>query len=426
LSLEKLWSRCPDWLRAALGKRQTVVVVAVLAVAAGAGVYASGSDKRNSKTTVGADTEVSSQSKRPARFVPTAAQWASLGIEPCKQMAFRSEITTEGKIGVNEDRSTSIFPPYVGRVTRVLVKAGDDVQQRQPLFYIEATDMVNAQNNFLAAVAGLNKAKSAVTIAEIIEKQNRTLYESKAGPLRDYQTAQATLVQVRSDQRNAEAALEASRNNLSILGKTDEEITAFQESGKITSDTPIYAPLAGTVVSRKVGPGQYVSYISTGAVDPVFVIGDLSTVWIVAYVRETDAPKVRIGQRIEFTMLAFPNQTFNATIEHVSASLDPSVRRLMVRATIDNADRKFKPEMFATVTLYSDEGETSVAVPRESVIYEAETARVWVVRPDKTLEVRQVKTGITRAGMVQVVQGLQAGESVVTKGSLFVDQAAGT
>jgi cobalt-zinc-cadmium efflux system membrane fusion protein len=125
-------------------------------------------------------------------------------------------------------------------------------------------------------------------------------------------------------------------------------------------------------------------------------------------------------------MLAFPNQTFNATIEHVSASLDPSVRRLMVRATIDNADRKFKPEMFATVTLYSDEGETSVAVPRESVIYEAETARVWVVRPDKTLEVRQIKTGITRAGMVQVVQGLQAGESVVTKGSLFVDQAAGT
>jgi cobalt-zinc-cadmium efflux system membrane fusion protein len=403
-----------------------VVVVAVLAVAAGAAVYASGSDKRSPKNTVGADTEVSSQSKRPARFVPTAAQWASLGIEPCKQMAFRSEITTEGKISINEDRSTPIFPPYAGRVTRVMVKAGETVQQGQPLFYIEAADMVNAQNNFLAAVGVLNKAKSAVTIAEIIEKQNRTLYQSKAGPLRDYQTAQATLVQAQADQRNAEAGIEAARNNLSILGKTSEEITAFQDSGKITSDTPIYAPLSGTVVQRKIGPGQYVSYITTGAVDPVYVIGDLATVWIVAYVRETDAPKVRVGQRIEFTMLAFPNQTFNATIEHVSTSLDPSVRRLMVRASIDNADRKFKPEMFATVTLYSDDGETSVAVPRESVIYESETARVWVVRPDKTLEVRQIKTGIIRAGMVQVVQGLQAGESVVTKGSLFVDQAAGT
>jgi membrane fusion protein, heavy metal efflux system len=426
LSLETLWSRCPRWLRAAARKRQTLIVVAVLAVAAGAVVYASSPDKHSSKVAVGTDTEVSSQAKRPARFVPTSAQWASLGIEPVKQMAFRSEITTEGKISINEDRSTAIFPPYAGRVTRVMVKAGDAVQQRQPLFYIEAADMVNAQNNFLAAIANLNKARSAVAIAEIIEKQNRTLYESKAGPLRDYQTAQATLVQTRADLRNAETAVEASRNNLSILGKTDEEITEFQEHGKITSDTPIYAPLAGTVVQRKIGPGQYVSYITTGAVDPVFVIGDLATVWVVAYVRESDAPKVRIGQRIEFTMLAFPNQVFNATIEHVNASLDASVRRLMVRATIDNADRKFKPEMFATVTIFADEGETSLAVPRESVIYEADTARVWVVRPDKTLEVRPIKTGITRAGMVQVIQGLQAGESVVTRGSLFVDQAAGT
>ena len=95
----------------ALGKRSTLVVVAVLAVAAGAAVYASSPDKRNSKSAAGADTEVSSQSKRLARFVPTAAQWAALGVEPCKQMAFRSEITTEGKISVNEDRSTAIFPP---------------------------------------------------------------------------------------------------------------------------------------------------------------------------------------------------------------------------------------------------------------------------------------------------------------------------
>lgn len=424
--MHTLWPRCPEWLRTALGKRQTLVVVAVVAVAAGAAVYASVPDKRSSKATVGADTEVSSQSKRPARFVPTQAQWASLGIEPCKQMAFRSEITTEGKISINEDHSTPIFPPYAGRVTRVLAKAGETVKQGQPLFFIEAADMVNAQNNFLAAVGNLNKAKSAVAIAEIIEKQNRTLYETKAGPLRDFQTAQATLIQARADQRNAESGLEAARNNLSILGKTDEEITAFQEQGKISSDTPIYAPLPGIVVQRKIGPGQYVSYITTGAVDPVYVIGDLSSVWIVAYVRESDAPKVRVGQRIEFTMLAYPNAVFNATIEHVAASLDPNIRRLMVRATIDNANRQFRPEMFATVTIFADEGETSIAVPREAVIYEADTARVWVARPDKTLEVRQIKAGITRAGVVQVVQGLQAGESVVTKGSLFVDQAAGS
>jgi cobalt-zinc-cadmium efflux system membrane fusion protein len=82
--------------------------------------------------------------------------------------------------------------------------------------------------------------------------------------------------------------------------------------------------------------------------------------------------------------------------------------------------------MFASVTIYTEEGDMSLAVPREAVIYEADTARVWIARSDKTVELRQIKTGMTHGGLIQVVQGLQAGEMVVTKGSLFVDQAAGS
>jgi cobalt-zinc-cadmium efflux system membrane fusion protein len=82
--------------------------------------------------------------------------------------------------------------------------------------------------------------------------------------------------------------------------------------------------------------------------------------------------------------------------------------------------------MFTSVTIYTDEGDSSVGVPRDAVIYEADSARVWVARNDKTIEVRQIKTGITRGNAIQVLQGLQPGETVVTKGSLFVDQAAGS
>ena len=423
--MEKFLSRCPPWLRARLDRTNALVLVAVI-VLAGAGITAlTGEDKRASKLAHG-DAEVSSQAKRPARFVPTAAQWASLAVEPVKSIAFRSEHLTEGKISINEDRATPIYPPYAGRVTRLTAKPGDIVERGQPLFFIEAADMVQAQNDFLTALSSINRARSRVTITEIIEKQNRTLYEGKAGPLRDFQTAQADLAQARADLRTAESMLEAARNRLAILGKTDAEISAFQEQGKISPETPIYAPLTGTVVQRKIGPGQYVSYSSTGAVDPVFTIGDLSTVWMTAYVRESEAPKVRIGQALEFTMLAYPNSVFKATIDHVAASLDPSIRRLMVRATIDNAGGRFKPEMFTSVTIYTDEGEASIAVPREAVIYEADTARVWVVRGDKSIELRQIKAGMTRGAFVQVLQGLQQGESIVTKGSLFVDQAAGT
>ena len=412
-------------MRTAQRHKHAIIVVAVLSVAA-VGIVLMTQDGRSPKVAATASTEVSSQAKRVSRFQPTPQQWDSLGFEPVKPMVFRSEHVTEGKISINEDRATPIFPPYAGRVTRLMAKPGDAVQPGQPLFYIEAADMVSAQNDFLTALAGINRAKSRVSITEIIEKQNRKLFEGKAGSLRDFQTATADLAQAQADLRTAEASLEAARNRLSILGKTDAEITAFQEQGKISSDTPIYAPLGGTVVQRKIGPGQYVSYISTGTVDPVFTIGDLSTVWLVAYVRESEAPKVRAGQQLDFTVLAYPKTTFKANIDHVSASLDPNIRRLMVRATIDNKNGQFKPEMFTSVTIYTDEGDSSLGVPRDSVIYEAENARVWVARADKTIELRQIKTGITRGGMIQVVAGLQSGEIVVTKGSLFVDQAAGS
>lgn len=409
--------------KVALRRPHALLIAVLLALAAGAYALLS-QEERTPKRVNNQDTELSSQSKRGPGFKPTSTQWAALGLEPVTTKVFRSEHVTEGKISINEDHATPIYPPYAGRVTRLMAKPGDAVKAGEPLFFIEAADMVQAQNDFLAGVAGVNRARSRVTITEIIEKQNRTLYEGKAGALRDFQTAQADLAQARADLRTAESALEAARNRLSILGKTDAEITAFQQQGRISSETPIYAPLSGTVVQRRIGPGQYVSYTSTGAVDPVYTIGDLSTVWVVAYIRESEAPKVSIGQQMDFTLLAFPKTTFRANIDHVAASLDPNIRRLMVRATIDNAKGLFKPEMFASVTIYTQEGDSSPAVPRSAVIYEADKARVWVVRSDKTIEARQIRTGITSDDSIQVLQGLQPGETVVTKGSLFVDQAA--
>ena len=94
--------------------------------------------------------------------------------------------------------------------------------------------------------------------------------------------------------------------------------------------------------------------------------------------------------------------------------------------TMHTVGMALKPEMFTSVTIYTEEGDSSPAVPRSAVIYEADKARVWVARTDKTIEVREVKTGITSGDSIQILQGLHPGEMVVTKGSLFVDQAAGS
>jgi cobalt-zinc-cadmium efflux system membrane fusion protein len=356
-----------------------------------------------------------------SRFLPTETEWASLTVEPAKEEVFRTELITEGKIAVNEDSSTPIFSPYAGRVIKLLVKPSDMVERGQELFIIEATDTVQALNDFATALSALNTARSKLNLAQIVEKRQNDLYAGKAVPLKDWQQAQSDLNTAQNDMRAAETAVEAAHNRLRILGRSEEQIKAFQDTRQISADTSIYSPIAGTVVQRKVGPGQFVN---SGASDPVYVIGDLSTVWLTAFVRESEAADVRLGQELNFKVLALPGRTFKARIDYVAAAIDPSTRRLLVRATIDNKEGLFKPEMFASVTIYAGADHKSVGVPKQALIYEGERVRLWVASDDKSLELREIQTGLTNGDQVEVRANLRAGEKVVTRGSLFIDRAA--
>jgi len=400
-----------------VSRRQWVVAAALLALA-GAAVYGfvpfAGAKRGHS--------EVSSQSRKGlSRYTPSPAEWASLTIQPVTELAFRAEHVTEGKIAIDEDRSTPVFSPYAGRVTKVLARPGDSVVKGQPLFVIEAADNVQAQNDFIAAMAAMNKAKSALDLAQLQGTRAKDLFEGKAVPLKDYQQSQATLIQAENDMRSSQTAMEAARNKLRILGLTDEDIATFQEKRRINPETTIFAPIAGTVVQRKIGPGQYVN---AGASDPVYVIGDLSTVWMTAFVRESDCANISVGQEVTFNVLALPGRTLPARLNYVATAIDPATRRLLVRATIDNKEGLLKPEMFANVTIYSANDHPAVGVPKQALIYEGDQVRIWVAREDKSIELRQIKPGLTNGDLVEVVGNLRPGEQVVTKGSLFIDRAA--
>jgi len=422
--IENLMTRLklPPPARTRNGAIGATVLIICIALAVAATTLAPRADKVS-------EADLSEQSRRVGTlYYPAPKQWASLTIEPVTEQVFRAEHLTEGKIAVDEDRATLVYSPYAGRVTKLLAKPGDEVVAGQPLFMVEAPDMVQAQNDFVSAVAGLNKARSALELAKIIENQNKSLNVTHAVPLRDLQQSQAVTLAAQNDVRAAETALEVVRNRLRILGKTDEEINKFSETGAISPQTTIRSPIAGTVVQRKVGPGQYVNTTSNSAAasDATYIIGDLSTVWLVAYVREAEAPNVRIGQILHFTVLAYPSQVFPANIAYVATSLDAGTRRLLVRATIDNSRGLLRPEMFASVTIQTGEGDSSPGVPREAIIYDGKTAHVWVVRDDHAVEPRTIKTGLSNGQMVEVLEGLSLGEKVVTKGSLFVDHAAGS
>ncbi len=149
------------------------------------------------------------------------------------------------------------------------------------------------------------------------------------------------------------------RNRLRILGRSDAEIEQLEKVDRIGAETIVSAPIEGTVIQRKIGLGQY---INAGATDPVFNIGDLSKVWLIANVRRSDAPRMKVGAPVEVSVLAYPGRTFDAKLSYVAPALDPNTRRLPVRAEITNAGRELMPEMFASFRIVTGAPQTMPAV----------------------------------------------------------------
>jgi cobalt-zinc-cadmium efflux system membrane fusion protein len=334
-------------------------------------------------------------------------QLATLEIKPVGTRTFHTEEVTDGQIALNGDTTTQVFSPYSGRVVRVMASPGEYVKQGAPLLRIEASEFVQAQSDLINAAATLK-------LARINEERKHAAFESKGGSLQDWQQAQVDLTA-------AENAATSAKNRLRILGKTDEEIAAMESTKKADATTYVVAPIGGVVTDRQVGPGQY---IQAGASNPVFSLGDLSTVWLVADVPETEAPFIERGQKVEVRVLALPGRVFEAKLTAIAAQVDPVTRRVPVRATIANPDGKLKPQMFASFSIITSGDSVAPAVPEEAIVREGEQVHVWVVGQNDTLALRSIRTGRSNDGMVEVLDGLKAGERVVTRGSLFIDRAA--
>src|SRR3984957_6608883 len=391
-------------LRRALspGKQIRVVLVIVLAAA---GALAIGWGALRARASEPAPANESTASNEVHL---SSAQLSTLEINTVTTRAFRTEEVTDGQIALNGDTTTQVFSPYSGRVVRVLASPGEYVKAGAPLLRIEASEYVQAQSDLLNAAATLK-------LARINEERKHAAYDSKGGSLQDWQQAQADLAA-------AENASTSAGNRLRILGKTTQEIAAIESAKKTDAATYVVAPIGGVVTDRQVGPGQY---IQSGATSPVFSIGDLSTVWLGAAVPETDAPFIERGQTVEVRVLALPGQLFKAKLTAIGAQVDPVTRRVPVRATLANPDGKLKPQMFASFSIITSTGDSQApSVPEEAIVREGDEARVWVVAQNNTLSLRSIHTGRSNDGMVEVLEGLKAGERVVTRGSLFIDRAA--
>lgn len=383
--------------------RRQALIVGALAAAAGVvlvagswiGSAAPDAASAASATAMAADVQL------------TAAQVASFSFEPVRTMEFRTERAAEGAIALDADAATPVFSPLSGRITRVLVGLGERVNAGERLLAVESPELVQGESD-------LYDAASQLKLAEINERRKQAAYESKGGSLQDWQQSQADLAA-------AETALAAARDRLRILGKTGPEIAAMERTRTHDPIAYVLAPIAGIVTDRQVGPGQY---LQSGSATAVYTIGDLSKVWLIADVREDDAPFIERGQKLEVYVPALRGERLEATVTAIAAAVDPVTHRVPVRATLTNPGGKLKPGMFASFDIITSGATSSPAVPEEAVVREGDEARVWVLEGSRTVGLRRIRTGRTRDGMVEVLAGLSAGERVVTRGSLFIDRAA--
>jgi membrane fusion protein, heavy metal efflux system len=345
-------------------------------------------------------------------------QMHQLQVVKVEAYPFRDQRSAIGQIAYNEDASTLVMTPFSGRVIRLIAKVGDQVKTGDPLLEIDSPEQTPPQNEFIAAQTARNKAQSQLNLAQIAEKRARDLYDGKAVPFKDLQSAEALLAAAESDMRSTETAFEATRIRLRILGRTDDEIAQLERQGVLSRVTRITAPINGTVIARKVGPGQYVKADSGEA---LYTIADLSTMWLKAQIFEQDIAFVRIGQEIEARIAAAPDRIFKARISAINSASDLTTRRVVVRSEIGNPDGVLKSDMFASFKIGTEEASSTPAVPTEAVIREGDVATVWVETEPMTFKRRVVDIGIQQNGLTQIRSGLNSGELVVARGAIFVD-----
>jgi len=324
---------------------------------------------------------------------------ANIRTEEVRSQDLPMLLTTTGKVQFNEDRIARVLAPASGQVLSLNVKVGDPVKKGETLFYINSREAA-------AAITEHLESHKDLQLAEKTHAMTLDLFQHQAASV-------MALRQAESDLAKARAHVARTEESLRVLGL---DVDRSERSERLDSRIPVRSPLGGTVIERRVTEGQFVQPDS----NPLLVVADLSTVWVLADIFEHDLHLVSLGQKAEVSTVAYPDRRFMARVSRISDSLDPTTHTVKVRFLADNSTGQLKPEMFATVTLILSQATQVLTVPATAVFVEGERNYVFVLQSDHHLTRQQVNVVPDPSGRARVVGGLQAGDRVVSDGALLL------
>jgi len=370
----------------------------VLAVAAGAAGYFAGGRQAAPDVKPAAPVEV--RVPNEIRFPDGAPQLTALRTEAAVEAPLPLAEPLNGKIAYDEDVTARISSPIAGRITSLKAAAGDTVKAGQVLASLDAPDLA-------AALADTSKAQADEARKRLALERTQKLLEAEVIPRKDYESAAADYAQAQAETRRAGARLK----NLSPMPGDGPGLA-------------LRSPMGGMVADRKANPA---TEVQPGG-EPLFVVSDLSRLWVLIDLPEHHLAKVKPGLPVSLTVEAYPGETFRAVVARVGQVVNADTRRIQVRCDMRNPDGKLRPEMYARVSLLTDEGKQAVRLPNGALVTEGLYSFIFVETAPRVFVKRKVQLSVQDREYSYVTSGVSKGERVVIGGALLLqsEMASGT
>ena len=304
---------------------------------------------------------------------PTVVQ--NLGVRTAKAELTRlwRGIDTVGYVDYDESKVSHIHLRTEGWIEKLVVESeGERVKKGDFLFDVYSPKLVNAQEELVTALATGNKG-----------------------------------------------LIRATKERLSALGISSSQIKQLQKDKKVKQQISIYASQDGVVSSLPVREGMFVK-----PSQKVMTLADLSSVWLLAEVFERQSQWVEDGQSAEVSLSYIPGKTWDGNVEYIYPSLDPKTRTLKVRLRFDNPGERLKPNMYANVKIFGGAKEDTIVIPLEGLIRTGRDERVIIDLGEGKFEARDVKAGIESGNYVEILEGVNDGDKIVTSGQFLIDSEA--
>jgi len=344
-----------------------------------------------------------SKSATPQLFTLPADQMAHVQVVTVQPSTLTHSLRLTGAVEYNAFNTTPVITQVGGPVSKILVLPGDHVKAGQPMLELSSPDYSQLLDTYL-------KAADSYRLADKFYVRAQDLYAHHANALQDVEQAE-------SNRTQAQADLNAAEQGMKILGiKSPSDL----EKSPSTAQIPVLAPISGEVVERLVSPGQVVQAGQTQA----FTISDMSTVWVLANVYQSDLAFIKSGDDVSVQTDAYPADSFHGKISYVSPALDPNTRTLQARIVVDNPGEKLKREMYCTVNVTAGTLSNVLAVPNAAVLRDDDNQPfVYVATGANQFGRRDVDLGVSQDGRTQITNGVSVGDRVVGDGSLFLQFA---